>query len=236
MAVGLDAVMTGGNDGGDVQSVSNGTSFSAGSLITVGGSATLLVIGCSFQRAIGAMPSSITATWNGASMSAGPLISISGSVAVLATMFYKVNPASGANTLAVSWTNAADLYCGAISFTGTDTSTGINAADNQTASGHSGSSSNVTVPTANGDATVACSVTNSNDPTSNQTKFYGAADLNPGGGGAYVLSTGTSDAFTWTYTGGVDFAGVGMHILAGTGGGPAPSFTVPFRRPLRFYT
>lgn len=226
MAVGFDAVMTGGNDGGDVQSVSGGSSFSAASLITVGASATLLVVGMSFQQnGATAAPAGLAATWNGTSMTAGPT-AVEGQVT--AAVFYLISPAAGANTLAVSWTGGGqDLYCGAVSFTGTDTSTGINAADNQSAHGLTGTSSNVTVTTANGDATVGCSVADANEPTVAFTKFYGAQNLNPGGGGDYKLSTSGSDAHTYSYSGGSVFAGVGIHILAGAGGG---NVIVPFRR------
>ena len=219
MAVALDAVMTGGNDGGDVQSVSAGTSFSAASLITVGASATLLVVGCSFLRqGTSQVPTGISATWNGDAMSAGPTAQRFGNPSVLVAIFYRINPAAGANTLAVSWTGASDLYCGAASFTGTDTSTGINAADNQTNSGTTGTSSNVTITTVSGDATVGVSCADSNDPTVAFTKFYGAADLAPGGAGDYKLSTGTSDAHTYSYSAGQVFAGAGIHILAAGGG------------------
>jgi len=211
MAVTFDAAMTGGNDGGDVASTTNGSSVSTAGM-TIGGSANLLVVCFSLQD-VGSACSGLSATWNGVSMTAGPLLKTIAGNGDTAAIFYLINPATGNQTLAGSWTGSGDLYLGCASFIGVDTTTPIVTADNQT------SATNVTIPTANGDATVSCSVRDANDPTVSFTKFYGAQDLNPGGAGQYKLSTGSSDAHTFTYSGGASQATVGVHILASAGGG-----------------
>jgi hypothetical protein len=222
MAVAFDAKMTGGNagTGGNTQEVSNGTSISA-TPITVGASATLLVVCLSFQPTTAPNPTGITVTWGGTGMTAGPTQVGAGVLDVLAAIFWLVSPASGAQTLAASWTRASDCYMGAISFTGVDTSTPVVTADNQTST-----TSGVTVTTANGDATVACSVRDSNTPTSTQTIFYGESNFNPGGGGSYNASTTGSDTHTFTYSGGSQQANFGIHVLAASGGG-GPDPDVP---------
>lgn len=206
MAVGFDARMTAGNSADGLnQQVSGATTISSTG-ITVGASATLLVIVLTWGPNNNGAPSTVTATWNGASCTAGPLITTS---TVTSAIFYKINPAAGANTLTASWTNADDCYMSAVSFTGTDTSTGIKVADST-----SNATASITITSSTDGATVANFANNNGTPTLNFNKIYAESPLNPGGGATYQLG-GTSN--THTFSGGTNQASVGVHVLAAPG-------------------
>lgn len=228
MTVAFDARITGGNSSdGFSQQATAATSISTTG-ITVGASATILVVELVFQRG-GAFVTGVTATWNGVTMTSAASLDTHVSQYVSSYIFILVSPASGAKTLSVSWTGSADCYMGASSFTGGDTSTGINASDTQTGTG------NLTMTTVSGDATLTVAGKDSNDPTVNNTKIWGNAPYNPGGGAQYKLSTTTSDSHTFTFSGGDSQATCGIHLLAGGGAAPAtPSrIILPHQRPLR---
>lgn len=214
MAVALDAVAAAGNNG-DTQEYSASTGGSS-TPITVGASASILVVAVNFKVAI-SQTTSRAVTWNGTSMTevAYILNTAAGTECALYTL---VSPASGAKTLSVTWTNSADAYIGAVSFTGSSTSAtnGITAADTQQVN----TGSSLTMTTASGDATVVSFVTNGSEPTTGKTKFWGESNLNPGGAGSYALSTTSSDAHTFTGAGGTSPALCGIHIpVASASGG-----------------
>src|SRR2546428_1377515 len=129
MAVAFDAKMTGGNSADGLnQETSSGTTCSSVGGMTVGAGATLLVGVIGFGPSV---PTSVTMTWDGVSMTnQGGLVTDN---SVTAALFTLVNPNAGAKTLTCSWTTATDAYMSCVSFTGTDTTTGINAPDTVTA-------------------------------------------------------------------------------------------------------
>lgn len=210
MAVAVDATMLAGNSAdGFNQQVSGATTISSTG-ITVGASASLLVgmvvLGVSAPAA-----ASISMTWNAVSMTAGPTRTSS---QVTVAMFYLINPASGAKTLTANWTNSEDCYMSAVSFTGTDTATGITVADSTSNT----QALSITITSDVNGATVAVWVCNGSAPAVNFTKIWSEAPLNPGGGGTYTLG-GTSNAHTFNApNNGSQQAAAGIHVIAA----PAP--------------
>jgi hypothetical protein len=224
MAVANDTTMLAGNSAdGFNQQASAATSISSTG-ITVGASATGLVSDIVWQNGASTDITARTMTWNAGSMTEQPTVLQSNGVTrQRASIFVLPSPASGANTLAASWTGASDCYMSAASFTGTDTSTVVKVADNATQTGLP--STSITVTSATGDATYATFVVNGATPTVNFTKVWAEAPLSPGGGGSYTLG-GTSNAHTFTGAGGSSSALVGVHILAAAGGAPTPMRTL----------
>lgn len=207
--VAFDAKMTAGNSAdGFNQQASSVTSISSTG-ITVGASATLLAVPFVIQGAA-VQPSGVTGTWNGSALTL-QVFAVSDKVtAGIATI---VNPAAGANTLALAWTNTGDCYMGAVSFTGTDTSTGVNVADNTTTT----QTTAITVTSSADGATVAVFGVNGSTPTVDQTKLWAEAPLNPGGGASYALG-GASNTHNFTGAGGSLQALAGVHVIAAPGG------------------
>jgi len=215
MAVAVDAVMSGGNQG-DTHStggVGNTTLTSTG--ITVGGSATLLVATlCFADGGSGTPPTSVTMTWNGVSMTNRASVDDAASSFASSYIFTLVNPTSGANNLVANWTNTKECYMSAISFTGTDTTTGVQTSDSVTAT----STTSLTITSTTDGATVATYAADGGIPTMNFTKLWDYDSEGPGGSGTYTLG-GTSNAHTFTGGSGLRKALAGVHVLAGAGGG-----------------
>lgn len=203
MAVALDAKMSGGNGtSGECQKVAAATSISSTGM-TVGSGATLLIgILCWQNSTSGAR----TMTWNSTSMT--EVAHIAGANQET-SIFVLVSPASGNNTLAAAWTTAVDCYMSCISFTGTDTTTGIEAADTVTAT----SGTTVTVTSTTDGVTIASWTGNGAAPTVNFNQIFSQGDLNPGSGASYQLG-GTSNGHTFT-GGGATLANAGVHVLSG---------------------
>lgn len=110
MAVAVDAT-------GTKKYQSANTSFSNATVITVGsGNALVVVVNFGYG---GTAPASVTATWNGVSMTSLASIDRTGGGAS-SYVFGLRSPASGAQTLALSWSNSAEIFIDAISFTGVD--------------------------------------------------------------------------------------------------------------------
>jgi hypothetical protein len=210
--VAVDAIMDAGEQG-DVNTTDNGTTNN-GTGITVGASATLLLATAVYQGSSAA--TSKTATWNGVSMalSATQDVTHAGAFGTSA-IFTLVSPASGSQALNLSWTNTCDCYVGAISFTGTDTTTGIEAGDTQ----QSTTGIAITVTSTTDGATVGAAERNSGEPTMTGTTIWKYAVLDPGGGSDYQIG-GVSNVHTFTFAGGTEQAMVGVHIIAGAAGTP----------------
>ena len=216
MAVAVDAITTGGNSSdGDCIQGDNVTSFTDANPIIVGVGATLLIATIGWQEtAGGGDPTTRDITWNGVSMTEAAFAG--GAVGdCSAAIYYTVSPSTGTLTFAGSWTNTCDVYAAAISFTGTDTSTGIAAADTVT---QVSTTESLSVASTTDGGTVALGVSNSGDPTMTQTSFWENSPLGPGGGGSYALG-GTSNSHGFDFAGGNDKVIVGVHVLAGAGGG-----------------
>lgn len=220
MAVALDALMTAGNaaDGLSQEIATDVAIDSAG--ITVGASATLLVAVLATGHSNGAAPTGVSMTWNGVAMTAGPTVtSGTGNPFAWVEIFYLISPAAGAHTLHAQWTGSNDMYMSAVSFTGTNTSTGINASDSITAT----NTTTLTVTSDTSGATVAVFSVNGAAPTVNFTKIFSEAPFNPGGAASYTLG-GTSNGHTFTGGGGTVQALAGVHVIAAGAGGSSPMF------------
>lgn len=222
MAVTLNAVMDAGSDD-DTHAVSNTTSLSTTGITVAAGSNRVLVVVLNWGRVFTDVPGSRAVTWNGVSMNEAAFVSgTSGSQTESVGIYVLINPATGAQTLAASWTSSLDCYCSAICFDGADQTTGIEADDTATAS--SGLTLDVT-GTADG-ATVASHIRNGSSPAgggSGNTLFWDFDSLNPGGGGAYrigLAGTNTFDFNSGSNTGAAR-ATAGVHVIAAAGGGAA---------------
>jgi hypothetical protein len=204
-AVGFDAGMTTGNGAsGQYQYVSSASASISSTGLTIGASATLLigVLACDHNPAI----SSPAMTWNSVTMNAGP--TLTNGVLVIA-VFYLVSPATGNKTLAASWTTNSTCYMSAASFTGTDTTTGIKVADNNTTS----TESSIAITSDSNGATIAFEIdTSSASPSPNFNKLYLAQNLTPNSSGSYELG-GTSNSHTFGSLNG-SWAAAGVHIIA----------------------
>ena len=93
------------------------TLFSNSTVITVG-SGNALVITVSFGYS-GSAPTSVSCTWNGVPATNLSSKDFTGGGAS-SYVFGLRSPASGAQTLALNWTNSAEVFVDAISFTGVD--------------------------------------------------------------------------------------------------------------------
>jgi len=221
MAVAFDAKMTGGDlDSGRCYGPVGTTSFSTTGM-TVGVGATCLVVTIVFGNGSGVLPASIAATWDGVAMTLQANVTSSDAPAnnrAAAAILVLVNPASGNKTLAGSWTGTLDAYVSCVSFTGTDTTTGVNATNNTTAT----QATAIVVPTTSDGATVACFGVDGSDPTVDQTEMFSTAPNDPGGGASYALGGATSNTHNFTGAGGDRQALAGVNVIAAGGGGATP--------------
>jgi hypothetical protein len=209
MAVTLNAVMAAGNNG-DTHAVDNATSFSTTGITVAAGSNRVLIVVINWQTE-GSLPASRSVTWNGAAMTEAAFNSNS---ADAVAVYVLVNPATGAKTLAGSWTNTNDAYVGAVCFDGADQATGINASDTATAD-----AATIDVPGSSDGATVATFLTNGGEPTTSQTKFWGFDSLAPGGAGSYEIGGSGTVTHTFSGSGGASHAAAAVHVIAAAGGG-----------------
>lgn len=221
-AVAKDAVITAGNSA-DSSAIQVAGTTDTGNVtgITVGAGATGLVAVVCYQSSIAA-PTTRALTWNGTSMTEARFDSInSGGTFEATSVFVLANPASGLKNFHLTFANAADIYIGAVSVTGSDTSTVVKNADStgQTTSG--GGTMTLTVTSSTDGMTVATFCANGNAPTVNFTQFWDDQALNPGGAGSYNLG-GTSNGHTFT-GGGLLQSASGVHVIAPAAAG-APKF------------
>jgi len=211
-AVSVDAVLTGG-DSGDGDTFQGDNVSSKSGTFTVGADATLLVMLACWGKTSGSgAPASRVATWNTSETMTEAVVNSVESTANLTSAIYTlVNPTSGAHTIALSWTGTYDIYIGVISFKDTDTTTGYNAAHNQTVT----DDTTITITSDANGGTVASFCLDGSTPTMNFTKVWDNSTFGPGGGGSYNLG-GTSNAHTFTGAGGLHETIVGIHVI------PAP--------------
>jgi len=213
MAVAFDAKMAGGNGaGGTFQQSSAATSISSAGM-TIGGSGSCLIAFLHIQAAA----TNISMTWNGVSMSAHGATTDVNTHTETVAMFALPNPATGNKTLAGSWTTAGDAYMSCVSFSGTDTVTGVKTANDITTT----RTQTLAVVTDATGATVVAFTGDSATPTVDQTQIWSGAPLGPSGGASYAIGgTGTN---THTFTGGGDVteALVGVHVIVPQGAIPS---------------
>lgn len=156
MAVAVDAV-------GSEAYIASGVNYTG---ITVGSGANrALVLTLNFD---GVVPTGQTVTWNGTAM--GLLIALNVSGNKESQIWGLTNPASGNNTLAISWTGGQKVFAAAISFTGVDGSSGNTSAFPHTASNLSVST--VSLTTAVGNMAVACEAAGGSQGTATGTLIY----------------------------------------------------------------
>src|SRR5665213_2467453 len=164
MSVALDANMTGGNGaGGQVQKQGSSAAFISSTGLTIGVSASLLIVTFQAQAVSG-----LTGTWGSSALSLQSNVLFTGGTSLVAAVLTLINPTPGAQTLTLSWTSAptSGIYMGATSFKNTDTITGIKIADNATLGDGTVGAQSLAINTAAGDATlVAVSYTHLTLPT-----------------------------------------------------------------------
>lgn len=226
MAVAFDAKMTAGDssDGDCLQG--NNVQLKSGTGITVGGSATLLVVPIGLQNtaSFSTVPTARNVTWNGVSMTESAFVSSfdASAVHVHAGVYTLVSPTTGAQELEASWQSAGcDIYMGAVSFTGTDTTTGIQTGDSTTAT----QTTQITVTSSTNGATVALLIRNGGLPTGFAgTKIWDDEPYAPGGGADYMIG-GTSNVHSYTGgSAGTRQALAGVHVIAGEASAPQTPF------------
>lgn len=222
-AVSHDAEMTGGNgaggNGAPAGADFHGTaaSLSSSTAITIGASATLLIVDISNLNS-GGSTTGLGCTWNGVSMTQA-VIETNGNIST--SIYVLVNPATGAKTLACTFPSSGSnaWYVHASSFTGTDTTTGYKSADNVTST-----STPITINTTANDATFAsysCDGGGSGAASNFQITYDDVANTQ-NGSGSYEIGGAGTNSHAFTCTGGTE-AGVGIHIIAPTSGGPRAS-------------
>lgn len=214
-AVGFDTNATGGNGTSGQSEYGTTTPFTSSTFITVGASATLLVVDVSTYSSASTFTGQ-GCTWNGVSMVQAAQ-EINGELA--STIYVLVNPAAGAQALSCSFyvaTGATAWYVNAASFTGTDTTTGYKSIDSVATT-----ASPVTINTSTNDATLAIfgCVAGGNPAPTNFTTLFTNTNNTQNGAASYTLGGTGTNAHTFSCSGGTE-AGAGVHIIAP---GAAPS-------------
>jgi hypothetical protein len=189
------------------------TSFNGGVAYTaIGGASSVLVVSASWSADPGAIT---TFTWNGVAITQlGTTFGSAGHGFI--AFFYLLNPAAGANSLHVVWTNSVNCTFCAGEFSGINVTTPL--ANLTTNSGTSATSS-VTIPTTAGDAVMQSSTAEfSNRSGQNQTLIADGSD----GTSAYItqygLAGGSSVTASVTTFGSVAWSAAGVDIQAAGGG------------------
>jgi hypothetical protein len=147
---------------GSVHYIASGVGYTG---LTVGaGSHRALILTLNFD---GAEPTGVSVTWNGTAMTQ---IVAGGSGGNRDSQLWGlINPASGANTFAISWTGGGKVFAAAISFTGVDQTGGATSFPNST----SGTGvATLSVTSAVGNKVVACECSGGGQGTSTGTQIY----------------------------------------------------------------
>lgn len=225
MAVSLNSVMTGGNNG-DTHAVNGATSISTTGITVAAGTNSVLVAVFNWMASAGGSThvSGITGvTWNGVAFTTSLLINDGAGNfdSLTAAIYVWVAPATGAKTLAISsWTGNFDCYCSAVCFDGADQTTGIDIANNVTDATNA-LTLNVT-GTSDG-ATVATHIRNGGQPTgagTGNTLFWDFDSFNPGGCGGYRIGLNGTNTFDFNSgTTGTHRCTAGVNVIAASGGG-----------------
>lgn len=206
--VAFSAKMTTGNAAGGGSQQASGVNTASSTGITVAGGTTCLVV--PYLLSVGANTlTGTTATWNGTSMT---LHSEATHTNVRSGVFVLGSPASGANTLTLTFAGAGvlvDVYFGAVSFTGSNSSTCVNATDDLTAT----TGTAIAVTATSTGATVAVFGTDGATPTMNQTALFAESPFGPGGGASYAIGGSGTNSHTFTGAGGALPALSGVHII-----------------------
>lgn len=160
------------------------TSFSDATVITVGAGNALIVTVAFGYAAVA--PTSVSATWNGTSMTS--VIHFDSATVPASTYIFGLrSPAAGAHTLALAWTNSAEIFVDAVSFSS------VNVTNDGTAFPHTatleiGGSSAATVTSAAGNYVVA-----SESPSSGAATLTGTALFLDGSSGSFINAAANYD-------------------------------------------
>lgn len=150
---------------------------------------------------------SVSVTYGGVSMTQGITVDFAASGSKKAWIFYLANPASGSNSVAYTFTGAAESVVTAISFTGVDQANpiGANTGSNTTASGTS-LTTNITTLHANSWILDALNEGGQTPftPGASQTQRWGTATTvngMTGYGSTKTTTTAGANSTSWTFTG-----------------------------------
>jgi pectate lyase len=200
---------------------------------TVGsGSNTVLVVGLSTEDTSSSVLNVASIIYNGVAMTAVPNSAATAGSSTLdkSQLFYLLNPAAGAHTVAVTFGGAVNgVSAGSISLSGVAQSAPTAAATNTATSGTT-ISANITVSTAGSwlvDAANSGAGNATLTPGASQTKRWGIGQSSSGGAGSTesVSSAGTASV-SWTASSGSQLAlSVAAFAPAAGGGATAPTIT-----------
>lgn len=176
----------------------------------------------------------VSVTWNSVAMTqpnagGGVLFINEPSSSDSLFVFFLINPATGANVLAATWTGTAGVgvSLGAVSVFNADQTTGV---QNYTTNTGTSTSSTLTVNSASGNMVVAGQVDNDAssigiDNTNSSPPFAAVTwterDLSGNDAGAYNASTGATTTIALTLGSNKDWAMAGVDVIAAAGGTPA---------------
>lgn len=231
MAVALDAT-------GTVVVTTNTTSASSGASLTVGSSLSNggLFVTLDLTYTAGSPPTGISVTWGGASLTqVGSFTGTVGNDGLLFGLYvyFLANPASGAQTLAASWTNnATDVYMCGISFSGVNQATGANNATTNTAAATNPAT--ITVSSATGNEVLVVWGLGDGQhktATSDNLLFYSNGANNYNGAATYGAGSSSKTLTLTVDNGGPAWTALGVNILAAGGAaltlaGAEGSFTI----------
>lgn len=214
-----------------LDTLSQGKNSTAGSVSlswshTCSASAGLLVIGVGSVRASSGSPFMTGATYNGVALSSiSSAFNATSSTTATAELWYLVNPASGANTISVSFANADRAVGFGASFLNVSASSAIGAAiSNQ---GHTSNATLTNVP-ANGTNDYVLGIIGACDGGNNATISSPLLSISTtqGNGASLALggldteqATGATSTLTAAFSAVLNWAAVGAAILAAAGGG-----------------
>jgi hypothetical protein len=164
-------------------------------------------------------PTGISITWGGTPLTLISNTQVTGS-SVMVMIFGLVNPASGAQTLAGSWTGATNFAAAAISFTGVDQSSVAGAFPSGISNSGTGTTPSVSVNSKTSDLVVGVFANNSGESfvsTSGTTIFASGANVNVAGnrdnGASSVSLTATLGSSVGWVAAGVNVAAVSDFVI-----------------------
>lgn len=194
---------------------------------TVAANANRVMIGQVGLR-IGATPTSVAMTWNSVSMNPITLANANDATDWV-FLFGLIAPASGANTISVSWSGGNGVCTlGAACFDSADQTTGWQNGGSDTGTNTGTVSSAVT--TANGNAVFVAHTDNnaSSLALSLGTAVFTETGFNGNWGAAYKLSTGASETISWLQGSSVAWAHAKVDVIAfAAATGPVGSIVFP---------
>lgn len=209
------------SDGGTKRWNNNNTSATSISLttysVTAGSNLCMIAI-----LQLNGSVTSPAITWNGVALS-----NDGANVAGTVIFWHLVNPATGTNTLAASWTTNRTSVLGAVTFSGADQTTCINATNSKNQTGSSISSSIALTSTTDG-ATVSGGVCGTQYPTggTSATNLWAPTTSDIGWSSSYQLG-GTTNTHTTTWAASCSWGERGVNVIAEGGGATCtPSLTL----------